>query len=101
MKPIQEDDNDTAHLGNPEEEPQMVLKFKHANESHEKVMVGKSLATEEGICHKLFEPQEEAQEEVDPDDEEAPKEDAEKDILQTEKYEYVAEVVNEPKMHYW
>lgn len=73
MKEIQEDDNDTAHLGNPEEEVQMVLKFKHANESHEKVMVGKCLATDEGICHKLFEAAEEAAEEENPEEEDEEK----------------------------
>ena len=42
MKPIEEDSNDTAHLGNPEEEaPVNVIKFKHSNENHHKIVVGK------------------------------------------------------------
>ena len=40
MKPINDDDDDKAHI---EEEAPMVIKFKYANKNHENVMVGKIL----------------------------------------------------------
>lgn len=51
MKPINDDDDDAAHI---DIEAPQVIKFKHANEDHQKLMVGRVLAPEMGISHKLF-----------------------------------------------
>ena len=99
MKEIQEDDNDQAHL---EEEPVEVIKFKHATPSHEKIMINAVLNPEQGICHELFTEAEDGEAAEDPEEGEGEEEvKKEKDILDTEKYKYVPEVVTEPKIHYW
>jgi hypothetical protein len=37
MKPINDDDDDKAHI---EDEAPMIIKFKYANKSHENIMIG-------------------------------------------------------------
>ena len=51
MQPIEEGDDDTAHIV---EGAPMVLKFKHASDDHQKLMIGKVLKSDMGICHELF-----------------------------------------------
>jgi len=51
MKEIKDDDDDTAHI---DEEAPKVIKFKHANLSHESIMIGKVLPPDQGMCHGLF-----------------------------------------------
>jgi hypothetical protein len=48
MKPIQDDDDENAHIDNDAPE---VLKFKHANEDHQLLMVGSVLNPDQGISH--------------------------------------------------
>lgn len=97
MRPIAEDDNDKAHL---EEETVEVIKYKHATPSHEKIMVGAVLNPEQGIAHELFQEGEEGGAAAEEEGVEE-KEEKEKDILDTEKFKYIPEVVTESKMHYW
>ena len=40
MKTIKDDDDENAHI---DEEAPKVIKFKHANSSHESIMIGKVL----------------------------------------------------------
>ena len=51
MREIKDDDDDTAHIA---EDAPLVLKFKHANQDHEAIMVGRVLSQDKGICHDLF-----------------------------------------------
>jgi hypothetical protein len=51
MKPIEEDDDDQAHI---DTEAPMVIKFHYANEDHKALMIGKVLEQGQGICHNLF-----------------------------------------------
>lgn len=100
MQPIQDDDDDKAHIA---EDAPLVIKFKHANGDHEPIMVGAVLAKEQGICHELF--RDEGDEEGDGGAEEGGDEPAEEgddgDILRSYKHKYVPEVVREPKIHFW
>tara|TARA_B110000285_G_C15066356_1_gene585354 strand:+ start:592 stop:1437 length:846 start_codon:yes stop_codon:yes gene_type:complete len=100
MQPIQDDDDDKAHIA---EDAPLVIKFKHANADHEPIMVGAVLAKEQGICHELF--RDGGEEEGDGGGEEGGEEPAEEgddgDILRSYKHKYVPEVVREPKIHFW
>lgn len=51
MKEIKDDDDENAHI---DEEAPKVIKFKHANASHETIMIGKVLPPDQGLCHGLF-----------------------------------------------
>ena len=51
MKPINEDDDDAAHI---DTEGPLVLNFKYANEDHKDLMIGKVLEPSMGISHSLF-----------------------------------------------
>ena len=48
MKTIQDDDDDNAHIDTDAPE---VLKFKHANQDHQQLMVGAVLNPDQGISH--------------------------------------------------
>ena len=100
-QPIQEGDDDTAHIV---EDAPLVIKFKHANDSHKDLMVGKVLKKDMGICHELFgEEEDEEAEAAEPEEDEENPETAEdkNDILRTFKHKFVPNVIREPKMHYW
>lgn len=101
MKPIKDDDDDTAHI---DAEAPLVIKFKHANKDHEEFMIDAVLTNDQGIAHGLFrEGEEEGEAEAAAEDEEDP--DVKKvakviDILTTSKFKYIPEVVEEPKIHF-
>ena len=99
MREIKDDDDDTAHIA---EDAPLVLKFKHANQDHEAIMVGRVLGQDKGICHDLFKDgdEEKSQAGSAAGDEEENAEQTE-DVLKTSKYKFVPEVVREPKIHYW
>ena len=101
MKPINDDDDDTAHI---DTEAPLVLKFKNANEDHESFMVGAVLTNDKGIAHQLFtEGEEEAPAEAEEEEgEEGVKNTPDQtDILNTSKFKFVSEVVEESKIHFW
>lgn len=97
-KAIEDDDDETAHI---EEEAPLVLKFKHASKDHQ-FMIGKILNPEQGVCHDLFKPQEDAEAPEEPEDgaEVTPKVD---DILTTYKHEFidVKSLVTNNRLHFW
>ena len=51
MKAIEDDADDLAHI---DSEAPLVIKFKHADQSHEKLMVGAVLTQDKGIIHSLY-----------------------------------------------
>jgi hypothetical protein len=51
LKPIEDDADDSAHI---DSEAPLVIKFKHADKSHEKLMVGAVLNPDQGIIHGLY-----------------------------------------------
>lgn len=84
----------------------MVIKFKHANTDHQKLMVNKVLQPTQGICHKLFVEGGDQEEEAEPAAEEdggEPRENAadKNDILKTFKHVYVPNVIRDKNIHYW
>lgn len=100
MKPIDDDAGEDDHV---DTEAPLVLKFKHSNKDHEEVMVGAVLTQENGISHKLFQEEEEvADADGDGDEEDGDKPKVDKtDILNTQKFKYVPEVVEEPAIKFW
>ena len=105
MSPIAEDADENAHIA---ENAPLVIKFKHANKDHEKIMVGRILEQGQGICHELFGKPEAGEEEEGGEKEEgeegegAKKEQGEADdILKTYPHKFVKEVVREKKVHFW
>ena len=96
---IEEDDDDRAHIG--EETPKLVWHlFQSAD--HE-FMFEKALNEDQGVTHDAFKEKEEA---VPVDDEQLDEENKQAlaksdDILDTETYVFVPEVVREPRMHFY
>lgn len=97
MRSIQDDDDDTAHVA---EDAPLVLKFKHANKDHEDIIIGSVLNQDQGICHDLFKEGEEEKSQAGSENGDEEEKDT-GDILKTQKYKFVSEVVREPKIHYW
>ena len=102
MKAIEDDAGEDDHI---DTEAPVVLKFKHANKDHEDCMVGAVLTQENGISHRLFNVEEEEPAGGDGSDvgsEAGDKPKVDKtDILNTAKFKYVPEVVEEPAIKFW
>ena len=99
MKPIADDAGENDHI---DEEAPQVLKFKHANTDHQKLMVGAVLNPNQGISHQLFQPANEEEEApAEEEDEDKPKEKDTDDILKTYPHKYVSHVVRQKDIHFW
>jgi hypothetical protein len=102
MKTITDDADDKAHI---DEEAPLVLKFKHASEDHQELMVGAVLEPNQGICHQLFndggdgEGEAAAEEEEEEGDEK--KEKTVEDILKMYPHKYISHVVRQKDIHFW
>lgn len=101
-KEIDEEADDKAHL---DEEAPKVIKFLHASKGHE-FMVDCVLSQEEApISHEVFKEAEDGDGEEAAEAEEGSEAGGdtpakEKDIIESFRHSYVAEVVREPRMHF-
>ncbi len=100
-KPIEDGDDDTAHI---DEEAEEIIRYIHATEKHE-FIVNQTLNKEQGLTHDVFKaPEEEEEEEKDPEEmtEEEKEAKAEKERLKAlPRSVYVKEVVREGRMHFF
>jgi hypothetical protein len=99
MKEIADDADDQAHI---DAEAPHVLKFKHANEDHQELMVGAVLEPNQGICHQLFTGGDGEGEEAPAEEEEGEEvKEKSEDILKTYPHKFISHVVRQKDIHFW
>jgi hypothetical protein len=99
MKAIADDAGENDHI---DDEAPAVLKFKHANNDHQALMIGAVLSPNQGISHQLFAGAGEDEDApADDDDEEGITKPKDTDILKTYPHKYVSHVVRQKEIHFW